>query len=79
LPNNREPTREEVAYCWVRHGAEELWLLKDTLKVIVPVGVPSMKVFIPGKVGERSAGSVYKRKLKEVCKRPGGGGPTQGQ
>jgi uracil-DNA glycosylase family 4 len=76
LPGNREPTKAEIEYCWPRHGAKELLKLEPTLRAVIPVGVPAMRVFIPGKVGERSAGSVYRRELREICPDPGGGSGT---
>ena len=67
LPGNREPTRAEAAFCWKVNVSPELDRLRGTLQAIVPIGVPAMEVILNDrKVGERTAGSVFRRDLDTV-------------
>jgi uracil-DNA glycosylase family 4 len=79
LPNNREPRPAEWEFCRQAHWGRELLSLPN-VRVLVAVGVPAMKALIGGKVGERTAGSIFLRDLGEVSGRAadGDGEPGQG-
>ena len=57
LPGDRAPKRDEVAHCRAAHWQPDLDAMPN-LRVIIPVGVPAMKVFYGPKAGERTAGQV---------------------
>lgn len=52
----REATAAEITYCLDHHVKPELLKLPN-LKVVIPVGIPAMKVFIGEDCNERDAGS----------------------
>lgn len=62
LPNNRPPSRAEVEHCRAVHWGPALHQLTQ-LKIVVPIGVPSMKAILGPKATAAWAGVVSEVEL----------------
>ena len=59
LPGNRPPHKREAQHCWRAHIRPWLESLGGQLRVVVPVGVPSMEVMISPDATASTAGTVH--------------------